>query len=46
MKNIFEPSNPDLNQPPAKNWDDEPARDTAGYQHEVLGEFGYKFTKA
>ena len=26
-KNIFEPSNPDLNQPPAKNWDDEPERD-------------------
>ena len=26
-KNIFEPSNPDLNQPPAKNWDDEPKRD-------------------
>ncbi|NQS98664.1 MAG: hypothetical protein HQ591_09430 [candidate division Zixibacteria bacterium] len=26
-KNIFEPSNPDLNQPPAKNWDDEPLRD-------------------
>ncbi len=25
-KNIFEPSNPDLNQPPAKNWDDEPMR--------------------
>ena len=26
-KNIFEPSNPDLNQPPAKNWDEEPVRD-------------------
>ena len=26
-KNIFEPENPDLNKPPAKNWDDEPARD-------------------
>ena len=26
-KNIFEPSNPDLNQPPVKNWDDEPVRD-------------------
>ena len=26
-ENIFEPSNPDLNQPPAKNWDDEPKRD-------------------
>ena len=26
-KNIFEPLNPDLNQPPAKNWDDEPKRD-------------------
>ena len=25
-KNIFEPLNPDLNQPPAKNWDDEPVR--------------------
>ncbi len=25
--NIFEPSNPDLNQLPAKNWDDEPVRD-------------------
>jgi hypothetical protein len=26
-KNIFEPSNPDLNKPPAKNWDEEPERD-------------------
>ena len=26
-KNIFEPSNPDLNKPPAKNWDEEPVRD-------------------
>jgi len=26
-KNIFEPENPDLNKPPAENWDDEPARD-------------------
>jgi len=26
-KNIFEPLNPDLNQQPAKNWDEEPERD-------------------
>ena len=26
-KNIFEPSNPELNLPPAKNWDEEPERD-------------------
>ena len=26
-KNIFEPENPDLNLPPAENWDEEPERD-------------------
>jgi len=26
-KNIFAPANPDLNKPPEKNWDEEPARD-------------------
>jgi len=26
-KNIFEPSNPDLNKPPLENWDEEPERD-------------------
>ena len=26
-KNIFEPSNPELNLPPAENWDEEPERD-------------------